>query len=281
MAGSIFFRILSLLSIFCLFSGCGHALPEPEAERTDLIALQEAAGCCAYARIFCLRASTRAESEGVLDAARLFAALAYSQQIHEHLYVAAIHHLGGSYHPSHRVVLRLAATPENLRTFLSTVNYAERAPISRLLEQKKIEYKSYCYADSGVISGVDVAKVLNQNPNQVFKTLVTVGGSKINYVFLVPVEAELDLKKAAQSVGEKSISMLKSKDLLALTGYIHGGCSPIGMKKKFLTFIDQSVLNHPYMLCSAGKVGTQIEVAVEDLVHFVEAKCADLATEKE
>ena len=136
MAGSIFFRILSLLSIFYLFSGCGHAFPEPEAERTDLIALQEAAGCCAYARIFCLRASTRAESEGVLDAARLFAALAYSQQIHEHLYVAAIHHLGGSYHPSHRVVLRLAATPENLRTFLSTVNYAERAPISRLLEQK-------------------------------------------------------------------------------------------------------------------------------------------------
>ncbi len=136
MLRNIFFRTLFLLSVFLFLSGCDYRLPEGDDELIVLDALQEAAACCAYGRIFCLRASSCAEEEGFVDAARLFAALAYSQQIHEHLYVAAIHHLGGSYHPSHRVVLRLAATPENLRTFLSTVNYAERAPISRLLEQK-------------------------------------------------------------------------------------------------------------------------------------------------
>ncbi len=112
---------------------------------------------------------------------------------------------------------------------------AEKTNVMRILEQKKISYTSHCYVDTGVISGVDVAIVLNQDPSQVFKTLVTNGSSDNNYVFLVPVLKELDLKKAAKSVGEKNISMLKSKDLLPLTGYIHGGCSPIGMKKQFRT----------------------------------------------
>lgn len=152
----------------------------------------------------------------------------------------------------------------------------EKTNVMRLLEQKKIEYKSYCYADSGVISGVDVAKVLNQNPNQVFKTLVTVGGSKINYVFLVPVEAELDLKKAAQSVGEKSISMLKSKDLLALTGYIHGGCSPIGMKKQFKTVVHSSAKDFDTIIFSAGKIGYQVELTLDSLQKIIRFTLADI-----
>ena len=120
---------------------------------------------------------------------------------------------------------------------------AEKTNVMRILEQKKINYTSYCYADTGVISGIDVAAVLKQDPKQVFKTLVTIGSSNNNYVFLVPVLKELDLKKAAKSVGEKSIHMIKSKDLLPLTGYIHGGCSPIGMKKQFHTVIDASAAN--------------------------------------
>ena len=120
---------------------------------------------------------------------------------------------------------------------------AEKTNVMRILEQKKINYVSHCYADTGVISGIEVAAVLKQDPNQVFKTLVTIGSSNNNYVFLVPVQKELNLKKAAKSVGEKSIGMLKSKDLLPLTGYIHGGCSPIGMKKQFRTVIDASAKN--------------------------------------
>ena len=113
----------------------------------------------------------------------------------------------------------------------------EKTNVMRILDQKKIPYNSYCYADTDALSGVEVAAVLNQNPDRVFKTLVTVAASKSYYVFLVPVEKELDLKKAAKAVGEKSISMIKSKELLPLTGYIHGGCSPIGMKKQFVTTV--------------------------------------------
>ena len=121
----------------------------------------------------------------------------------------------------------------------------EKTNVMRILDQKKIPYKSHSYANTGVISGLEVAAILNQNPNQVFKTLVTSGSSKTNYVFLVPVTKELDLKKAASSVNEKSITMLKSKDLLPLTGYIHGGCSPIGMKKQFQTTIDTTATMKP------------------------------------
>ena len=110
---------------------------------------------------------------------------------------------------------------------------AEKTNVMRLLEQKKIPYKSYCYVESGSTNGMEIAEILGENPNQVFKTLVTVGGkTKKNFVFVIPVNRELNLKKAAEAVGEKSIEMIKSKELLPLTGYIHGGCSPIGMKKQ-------------------------------------------------
>ena len=106
----------------------------------------------------------------------------------------------------------------------------EKTNVMRVLDSKKIKYNSYCYVDSGAVNGMEVATVLGQNPKQVFKTLVTIGKSNANYVFVIPVCHELDLKKAASAVGEKKLEMLKAKDLLGLTGYVHGGCSPIGMK---------------------------------------------------
>ena len=104
----------------------------------------------------------------------------------------------------------------------------EKTNVMRILEQKKIPYNSYNYLSTGAISGVEVAQALGEDPDIVFKTLVTVGKSKEHYVFVIPVEKELNLKKAAKSVGEKSIEMIKQKELLPLTGYVHGGCSPIG-----------------------------------------------------
>lgn len=141
----------------------------------------------------------------------------------------------------------------------------EKTNVMRTLEQKKIKYASHYYADTEAISGIEVANVLNEDPNQVFKTLVTIGNSKNNYVFLVPVHKELDLKKAAKAVGEKSIAMIKSKDLLPLTGYIHGGCSPIGMKKQFKTTIDVSASNFDTIIFSGGKIGYQVEVSLDEL----------------
>ncbi len=153
----------------------------------------------------------------------------------------------------------------------------EKTNVMRLLEQKKIDYKSYDYTDTGVISGVDVAKALGQNPDQVYKTLVTQGATKNYYVFLVPVEKELNLKSGAKVVGEKSIAMIKSKDLLPLTGYIHGGCSPIGMKKQFKTVIDSSVNNFETIFFSAGKIGYQVEVAVKDIEKIVRYELGEIA----
>ena len=147
----------------------------------------------------------------------------------------------------------------------------EKTNVMRLLDQKKVSYKSYDYTDSGVISGIDVAAVLGQDPLQVFKTLVTVGASGKNYVFVIPVCSELNLKEAAKSVGEKSIAMLKAKELLPLTGYIHGGCSPIGMKKPYPTFIHESALLHDYIYISAGVRGLQIKISPNDLFKFVGA----------
>ena len=119
----------------------------------------------------------------------------------------------------------------------------EKTNVMRILEQKKIKYNSYSYISTQAISGMEVATALNQDPNCVFKTLVTVGTSRNNYVFLVPVNKELNLKKAAKSVNEKKVEMIKSKELLPLTGYIHGGCSPIGMKKQFKTVINTTAQN--------------------------------------
>ena len=139
----------------------------------------------------------------------------------------------------------------------------------RILEQKKISYQSYNYLSTGAISGVEVAQALSEDPDIVFKTLVTVGKSKEHYVFVIPVEKELNLKKAAKSVGEKSIEMIKQKELLPLTGYVHGGCSPIGMKKQFTTMIDKSAGEHEKIIFSAGKIGYQVEVALDDLEKVV------------
>lgn len=152
----------------------------------------------------------------------------------------------------------------------------EKTNVMRILDQKKIKYNHYCYADTDAVSGIEVASVLNQNPSQVFKTLVTIGKTKKYYVFVIPVEKELNLKKAAKSVGEKSIEMIKSKDLLAVAGYIHGGCSPIGMKKSYVTTIDKSAQNFDTIIFSAGKIGYQVEVSLEDLSKVIRFKLEEL-----
>ena len=148
--------------------------------------------------------------------------------------------------------------------------------VMRELDKLKINYNHYCYVGTDAVSGVEVASVLNQNPDKVFKTLVTVSKSKKNYVFMLPVAKELDLKKAAKAVGEKSIEMLKSKELLALTGYIHGGGSPIGMKKFFTTTIDKSAENFDTIIFSAGKIGYQVELSLENLSKIIKFSLADI-----
>jgi len=155
----------------------------------------------------------------------------------------------------------------------------EKTNVMRILEQKKIPYKSYEYGDGEAISGVEVAEILGQNPNQVFKTLVTIGASKTNYVFMIPVHKELDLKKAAKAVGEKSISMIKSKELLPLTGYIHGGCSPIGMKKQFRTTTHITAKDFDTIIFSAGKIGYQVQVGLEDLKKIIRYELIDIVCE--
>lgn len=155
----------------------------------------------------------------------------------------------------------------------------EKTNAIRLLEQKKLNFTTHNYVNSGAISGVEVAQALNQNPDKVFKTLVTVGKSNQNYVFLVPVAKELDLKKGANAVGEKNVSMLKSKDLLPLTGYIHGGCSPIGMKKTFKTVIDDSAKNFDTIIFSGGKIGYQIEISLDELKKALNFKLENITVE--
>lgn len=147
----------------------------------------------------------------------------------------------------------------------------------RILEQKNIDYKFHSYIDTDAISGIEVANVLNEFPEQVFKTLVTIGASKNNYVFLVPVCNELNLKKAAKAVGEKSIEMIKSKDLLSLTGYIHGGCSPIGMKKFFKTVIDETAILFDTIIFSGGKIGYQIEISLKELEKVIDFSLNDIS----
>lgn len=152
----------------------------------------------------------------------------------------------------------------------------EKTNVMRLLEQKKIPYQMHDYTGSGAIAGEDVARVLGENPDEVFKTLVTVGKSKQNYVFIVPVNKELNLKKAASAVGEKSIEMIKSKDLLGLTGYVHGGCSPIGMKKQFPTVVHNTAEAMENILFSGGKIGMQVELKTEDFKKIINIKFADI-----
>lgn len=152
----------------------------------------------------------------------------------------------------------------------------EKTNVMRILDQKKIPHKEYSYPCDEAISGMDIASVLGQNPDQVFKTLVTVAASKENYVFVVPAPRELDLKLAAKAVGEKKIEMLKSKELLPLTGYVHGGCSPIGMKKFFTTVIDESAKNFDTIIFSAGKIGCQVEMSLSELEKVIRFKTAEI-----
>lgn len=153
---------------------------------------------------------------------------------------------------------------------------AEKTNVMRLLDAAGIEYRTYCYADSDAVSGMDVARVLGQDPNQMFKTLVTVGKSRENYVFVIPSCEELDLRKAATAVGEKNIEMLKSKELLPLTGYIHGGCSPIGMKKQFVTVLHETAMLFDTIIFSAGKIGYQVQLSPEDLQKMIPYSYADV-----
>ena len=155
----------------------------------------------------------------------------------------------------------------------------EKTNVMRTLDRLKIPYHDYCYLDSGVISGADVAKVLGQDPRRVFKTLVTVGKSRSPLVFMIPAEEELDLKKAAAAAEEKAVEMLKAKELLPLTGYVHGGCSPIGMKKQFRTFIHHTAADFDTILFSAGKIGYQVELPLADLQKAVPVEMADLTVE--
>lgn len=152
----------------------------------------------------------------------------------------------------------------------------EKTNVMRILDQKKIKYKSYNYLETGAISGMEVAKALNENPNLTFKTLVTVGKTNNHYVFLVPVNKELDLKKAAKAVNEKNIEMVKSKELLSLTGYIHGGCSPVGMKKSFKTVIDSSAKNYDKLIFSGGKIGYQVETTLDELKKVIDFDLKDI-----
>lgn len=152
----------------------------------------------------------------------------------------------------------------------------DKTNVMRLLEQKKIPYKSHDYSATEAISGTEVAAVLKEDPEKVFKTLVTVGKSKAYHVFVIPVGCELDLKKAARAAGEKSIEMIKQKELLPLTGYIHGGCSPICMKKQFETVVHQTAADFDTIFFSAGKIGWQVEVAPADLAKMIRFTYADV-----
>ena len=146
----------------------------------------------------------------------------------------------------------------------------QKTNVMRLLDKEKIPYRHHCYADTDAVSGLEVAAVLGQDIDRVFKTLVAVGRSGEHYVFVVPVSRELDLRKAAKTVNEKSVEMIKAKELLPLTGYIHGGCSPIGMKKRFTTVVDESAAGQDTIFVSAGKIGYQIEIKPDDLKKIVQ-----------
>ena len=157
----------------------------------------------------------------------------------------------------------------------------QKTNVMRVLEQKKITYTphSYPHGDDAV-DGATVAQLIGKAPEQVYKTLVTVGASKHHYVFVIPVLAELNLKKAAKAVGEKSIAMLHVSELLPLTGYVRGGCSPIGMKKQFRTVIDASCEAQDTITVSAGKIGQQVEVAPADLLKLIRGTTADVINEE-
>lgn len=146
----------------------------------------------------------------------------------------------------------------------------------RVLDSKKIPYTPHLYEADPSLTGEEIARLLGENPDRVFKTLVTVGRPQRYYVFVIPVNTELNLKKAATAAGEKSVSMIPQKELLPLTGYVHGGCTPIGMKKRFPSFIHQSAAGFDTICVSAGRIGCQAELSPADLIRVAELKTADL-----
>ena len=152
----------------------------------------------------------------------------------------------------------------------------EKTNVMRVLDSKKIPYAAHTYAPDPTLTGAQIAALLGEEADHVFKTLVTQGKSNRYYVFVIPVEAELDLKKAAKASGEKAVAMIKQKELLPLTGYVHGGCSPIGMKKAFPTWIHESAAEAGVLFVSAGRVGAQIELKTDDLLKAVACQFADL-----
>lgn len=154
----------------------------------------------------------------------------------------------------------------------------EKTNVMRILTQNKIEYKAYEYNPDETV-GENVAALIGRPSESTFKTLVTAANTKTNYVFVVPVDCSLDLKKAAKVVKVKSIEMIKQKDLLGLTGYVHGGCSPIGMKKKLHTVIHESATSFEKIAFSAGKRGCQVELAPVDLIKLVNAEVADIVVD--
>ncbi len=152
----------------------------------------------------------------------------------------------------------------------------DKTNVMRLLDQKKISYNAHSYTPDATMTGEEIAGLLGEDAKKVFKTLVTQGKSGQYYVFVIPVKEELDLKKAAAASGEKSVAMIKQKELLPLTGYVHGGCSPIGMKKQFPTFLHETAGTYDRIFVSAGKVGFQIELSPADLESVAACRYADL-----
>ena len=157
----------------------------------------------------------------------------------------------------------------------------EKTNAMRALDKNKIAYNSYSYdAKDGKVDGVSVANKIGKEVGAVFKTLVNQGASKEFYIFVVPVAEELDLKKAAKVVGEKRIEMINPKDLLKTTGYIKGGCSPIGMKKLYKTVIDESALAYENIIVSAGKIGSQIEINPNDLATLIRGQFEPICVDR-
>lgn len=152
----------------------------------------------------------------------------------------------------------------------------DKTNVMRTLDRAKIKYEHREYEPDATLSGAEIAAMLGEKPEFVFKTLVTVSKSKLHYVFMIPVERELDLKKCAKAVGEKSVEMIPQKELLPLTGYVHGGCSPIGMKKRFPTFVDETAQLFDTIHFSGGKVGCQIRMNPDDLGRLIPFQYADL-----
>lgn len=156
----------------------------------------------------------------------------------------------------------------------------EKTNVMRVLDQKKIPYTAHFYPHGDeAVDGVTVAGLTGLDPDSVFKTLVTVGAGKKNYVFVIPVAKELNLKKAAKAVREKSVAMIHVSEITPLTGYVRGGCSPIGMKKRFPTVLDSSALSQAHITVSAGKIGAQVCLAPQDLLKLIGGTTADLTAD--